>query len=684
MAFDYASKDSCDATETQPLLVKSLDVSAVTISEHRDSLLAIDDDMASTGVGKSDLKHHAGVGGLASGQESLSFAPELALTEQTIKYAETPCKSYTGDVAHEGIIEVLYQALISNSKHAFPPATDHFTTVLDRPMFDIDIDNDVRELQEATAAFLADQYDDGEFVATPGDIVDLEVATTAFLAGRYDGELFRMEGPGSGCGLLLPDKQSLIPTSKAVDIARATFNSTKDNVEMIDEYLGAQPSCGNEPNTPLLDAASMVDVSQNDSTSFYDRMSLELRPDTPQLDECSNPPLTCEFPSATRSYPPDLSGHLYQHPDFCDDDDGDEDDDGEFSDIMTDFSDMAFDAPDALSLSQASYAASFFDIETETLVAYTSLDMLLTIDDEEELIPCGHRVLDDEDEIDADGECGIMEIGEGIDDGHVRIIVHLDESWFDCDVPINSPATRSGQHRLLEAVAELPTIFEEDEPSSVTPDSSAVFLNHPGPQGSPLLRRTDLLENGDKGYALLFSKSIPAVVAIPNLAQHLRHPDVEAKAVVDSEQDHGLPQPVSLCSTVLKDKNEFQSSELFADDIWTNGPDLQLAFSDEQTARCEFVDGAAVDLSQFPAAVFEAVQARSSDNVSTSGADLKQKLRSFSHDFRDLDWTERLDKIVDLAMSHTAARSRLGSMLLWNRLHIVRQDPSTIHQDLTL
>ncbi|KAJ4347460.1 hypothetical protein N0V95_005422 [Ascochyta clinopodiicola] len=610
MASKYAWEDSCDALEAQSLSIESLDVPAIVTSR----------------------------------REPLSAFSNPLLTEQAIDYAETPCGSNTtNDAAHEGDIEMLlHQALTSNSKHAFLPTTNHLTAASGRSMRDININDDVRELQEATAMFLADQYDTGEFVAMPDDIIDLEKATSAFLADRCDGEWFCMEGPGPG--LLLPDRHFLVSASKAVEITRAVCDPTKDKADLIHAHLDSQPSCENETNTLLLDTCSEVDVSQDNGASLHDHVNLDSWRDITQRDEDFNTSLISESSYATWGELSKLPSDL----DLCDDGNSDEEDDDEFSDTTTDLSDVAFDAPDALSLSQASYAASFFDSKTETLVAYTSLDLLLTMDYERELMAFVHRAVDDEDELDADDDCGVAEIGEVISDGQN---VHLDDVWFDWNVPVDPSTTQFGQHCLQEVVALLPTIFEEDEPNSA---SSRL--------GTPLPQHNDLAEDDDEIHAPLSSRLTPTIVAIPDFTQHRRHLDVEANAQIDGVQDDGLPHPPSLRSTKLHEKN-FACSELFADDIWTKGPNLGLTFSVDPTVRRQFVDDAGVDLQGVLTAVFEVIQTRSWYDVPSFGTDLKQNLCTVTHGSGNVNWTEQMNKTIDLVMSHMAARGRFDSVM---------------------
>ncbi|KAF9692157.1 hypothetical protein EKO04_009810 [Ascochyta lentis] len=601
-------------------------VSAIRASTHNESALIDEDEQANADTGMPGFAGHTNDGNLTPEQQLSSFSTDPTPKCQALCNAWTRYDPLNGnDTTHEeNVATLLYQARASPSKHNPLHSINHLTTATD-------LDDDIRELQDATVAFLTDQYDDGDFVATQDDIIDLQEATATFLDDLHDGECFCPNGHVTG--LLLPGEQFLVSTSMAVDIARATCNQTEDVIDIIDGCLGAH----DESIASVLDT---TDAPKFDYASFDDLLSMDSQPGSPQLSEQSEISSSKAHAYIGRDCSPIVLGDQDQQLDIYDHDDCDGDYDDELWETMTDSSDMAFDAPDALSLSQASYAASFFDTHTDTLVAYTSLDLLLAMDDDEEL-PCVYRALD-EDEVDMDGTLGVPEVGETAGDDNSGVIVHLDDFCFDWNGPTDSSATQSGQRRLLEFVAQIPTILEEDEPSLDSLDPSSAFVNHHdcrGP-GSPFT-----------------SDSFTAVDAMAGSIPRVGHLDVEANATVDNVQTDGLPQPVPPCSTILCDKDDGQYSEFFADEIWINGPNLKFAFLDESPN--ESVDEAELDLSAILTAVFEIVKSRSQDDIPAFGADLKQKLCSYvDNNTRDLALAERLEKIIDLTTNQMATRGR--------------------------
>ncbi|KAH6643158.1 hypothetical protein C7974DRAFT_372975 [Boeremia exigua] len=295
-----------------------------------------------------------------------------------------------------------------------------------------EMDQDLQELRDATAAFLADQYDDGAYVATADDIADLERATAAFLADRADGEQF------------------LLPASVAVDLVRAEPNRSESIIDLIDEHLYAQMAFEDTPYDSLVAAALMtIEVPQVVFTSFDDILGPNSLPETPQL--------------------PDGLDRLL---DLCDDTDSDNDDDDE-SDAGTEVYDMVFDAPDALCPSQASYAASFFDTITEGLVPYASLDSLLQMKDRDEQPLWLYR--EEEDIVDFD-EGGAWMHNDG-------------------DELLDRPTTRTVRQSALHIITHLPVILEEEELYSAVSDLSMDFADYQGVVAPLASRREDSLDD---------------------------------------------------------------------------------------------------------------------------------------------------------------------------------------------
>jgi hypothetical protein len=73
-----------------------------------------------------------------------------------------------------------------------------FSSVVKMPAIHASFDQGVRELQDATMAFLTNQYDNGDYVATADDIAELQAATAGFLADQTDGESFYLDGASHG------------------------------------------------------------------------------------------------------------------------------------------------------------------------------------------------------------------------------------------------------------------------------------------------------------------------------------------------------------------------------------------------------------------------------------------------------------------------------------------------------
>lgn len=379
-----------------------------------------------------------------------------------------------------------------------------------------EMDQDLQELRDATAAFLADQYDDGAYVATADDIADLERATAAFLADRADGECFCFDRAGHG--LILPGEQFLLPASVAVDLVRAEPNRSESIIDLIDEHLYAQMAFEDTPYDSLVAAALMtIEVPQVVFTSFDDILGPNSLPETPQL--------------------PDGLDRLL---DLCDDTDSDNDDDDE-SDAGTEVYDMAFDAPDALCPSQASYAASFFDTITEGLVPYASLDSLLQMKDRDEQPLWLYREEED-----------IVDFDEG-------------GAWMhnDGDELLDRPTTRTVRQSALHIITHLPVILEEEELYSAVSDLSMDFADYQGVVAPLASRREDSL---DDSFEQLTYLAMPAAA-------------IETVNVMLVMTDDSSVSDLTAGSHGMTAFEAFDN--MFADAIWDNEPDLELKFSGE-------------------------------------------------------------------------------------------------------
>jgi hypothetical protein len=306
------------------------------------------------------------------------------------------------------------------------------------PAIHASFDQGVRELQDATMAFLTNQYDNGDYVATADDIAELQAATAGFLADQTDGESFYLDGASHG--LLLPGEQFLLPISRAVGRARSEQDTMREVTDLIDECLDAQVLFEDVRDTPLLECPPK---SSNDQhvvyTSFVDILGPDSLPKTPPFD-ARTPTLTISMTptyTADSEYPWGSLEDILKCPD-------------EVDRLLGICDDVAYDGPDALCPARASYSAAFFDPTTQTLVPYTSLDTLLGMDYRKS----GVFTFYDSDNV------------TGSDEGDV------DLSNGDLD-----PSITKVDCSFLHINTDLSTILEDDEPSSAVSDSSADFTN---------------------------------------------------------------------------------------------------------------------------------------------------------------------------------------------------------------
>jgi hypothetical protein len=189
-------------------------------------------------------------------------------------------------------LDAIFRSLF---RYTLLPGIDHLTSIIARSVHDMELEDDLRELQEATAAFLADQYDDGEYIATRDDISDLQEATATFLADRYDGECFCLDG--SGPGLLLPGEQFLLPVVTAINTARADGDVLQSIIDIIDEYLPEQTWIEDLPHTPPPDAVQDTpNEPKIEHATLEELLGLSMLPNTPDYEVYNDPSLLQEYP----------------------------------------------------------------------------------------------------------------------------------------------------------------------------------------------------------------------------------------------------------------------------------------------------------------------------------------------------------------------------------------------------
>lgn len=223
----------------------------------------------------------------------------------------------------------------------------------------------MRELRSATAAFLADRYDGGTYVATADDIIGLQEATAEFLAEHADGHC-SCPSP-VGVGLLLPDEQHLLPISDAVARIRGAGISATGLIELIDECLDAE--CAYEDS---------MDISLPNATTT------DLAPGV-ALARTLNLAASSGFAGDQSALQEDLyhaiDGLLGQHTvidppadERCNTDSGGTD--YRISNPLV-YNNPVFDASDLACRFKASNAAAFFDPVADSVVPYASFDQIL-------------------------------------------------------------------------------------------------------------------------------------------------------------------------------------------------------------------------------------------------------------------------------------------------------------------
>lgn len=616
--------------------VESLNISTEMLTElvHEDGSVNIVTDAINL-AGYTNLEN------LAPLRQQRIVYSDLAWTEEALKDTGLSFNTVIDDDAAQVLLDETYKSPIYLDKNTFLPSIDHLTTLTTLPVYETQFDNDIRELQEATAAFLADEYVDGSYIATPEDIVDLQEATAAFLADRYDGECFCLD---DAPGLLLPGEQFLLPAATAVELARSTCHEAEDMIDMIDDYLLTQMSREDEPETTLLEATLKTAVPKVKYTSFDDLLGPNLLPKTPQLGEHYDDSRLLGQPYVALDDLPDLHRDLHPQPILFEDEDGEHNDDN-FSNAATDISDVAFDAPDALSPSQASYAASFFSADTATLVVYTSMDQLLVMDDENDTLPRVHGALTIVDYDDGGEYDEVAELDDEVGDEDSEVLVDLDDFCFDWDEPLETSATQSGKRTPLNVVTKLPTILEEDEPWSAASGSSVDFADKRGFLKMLPVRRENFLEDDGEiqdndETTPLFADHTTAAGAmdakVVSASRSLRL-NGEVNAPINVTVEEGMLQPVSPCTIEFHDKYDVeQYDDFFTDDIWNDEPELKLVSPVNRAIIPELVAEAELELFEALTSVFDAVRCRSWMDVPIFDADLQKKLLSLMEVFRGL------------------------------------------------
>jgi hypothetical protein len=483
------------------------------------------------------------------------------------------------------------------------------------------IDQSVRELQHITKAFLTDQYDNGDYVATPDDIAELQAATAAFLADRTEDEYCYIYGPNNG--LLLPGEQFLLPISTAVGRARSEHDTVRQVIDLIDDCLDAQVLLEDVPDTPLLDGAPDLSNDQDVVyTSFVDILGPDSLPKTPALDG-RTPTLTISItPTLTVQMMPKLTPpmdtasdseyscvsleDILKYPDevdrllrTCDDDDEHSiRPDIDVLDETSDISDVAYDGPDAFCPAHASYSAAFFDPTTETLVPYRSLDSLLKMDYRNSCVA------------DSDSTSGMFTFYDNDSD--------TDSDGGGLDLtngdPIADPFITGVDYSFLHIETNLPVVLEEDEPTSAVSNSSIHFANCRRSLNPLTQRRLDFLVDEEALSATL------TFTTADDTTQELRNETVifgDAELPFDRET-----------------ANLF--SDMFTHDLWNNDPDLTLTMPTEQHQPAELIGEFEHTLFETLTDVLHAIRSRSSANSSTFTDGFKRELHLLMGDLQIL------------------------------------------------
>ena len=538
------------------------------------------------------------------------------------------------------------------------------------------IDQGIGELQDATKAFLTDQYNNGDYVATTDDIAELQAATAAFLADQTDGEFFNLDCAGHG--VLLPGEQFLLPISTAVGRARSEQDTVREVIDLVDECLDPQVLFEDVPDTPLLEATPKPSNDQDVVyTSFVDILGPDSLPKTPPFD-ARTPTVTISMtPTLTTQMTPTITPQMATAPDSehpwvsledilkcpdevdrllenCDDhEEYSSRSDTDVSDTISDISDIAYDGPDALCPAHASHSAAFFDPTTETLVRYTSLDTLLGMDyqngdiayDGPDALDPVHASysaaffdpttetlvrytsLDTLLGMDYQRSC-IAESDRKSDQFTVYNSDSDTDSDEDCLDITNGdlePFITEVHYSFLHIDTDLSTISEGDEPFSAVSDSSVDFANRRSFLHSLTQRRLDFLADEEDLSAT------PTSTTVDEMMEELHN---ETAMFGDAE----LPFDMETAD---------KSNEMFTHDLWNNDPDLTLTMPIGQHHATGLIGEFEHELFKTLTAVLQAIRSRSSVNPSTFADDFKRELYLLMGNLQNLVPTEHLEDSVD-------------------------------------
>ncbi|KAF3002380.1 hypothetical protein E8E13_001428 [Curvularia kusanoi] len=515
----------------------------------------------------------------------------------------------------------------------------------------------VRELQRVTAAFLTDQYSNGEFVANADDIAELQEATAAFLADQDDGE------------------QCLLPIPTAVARARFGQDTMPNTVFTSEENLQAQ-----------LSSEDMLDISFQDTsagaieddrpvvyTSFADILG---PPSLPQTPPCAYPTPTLFFESPSLGchespslgtqitdglepqYPYVSLEGILKFPDeierilaICDNEEEYEGTDNDVSDILSyvssdfisDVSNVAYDGPDALCRTHASCSAAFFDPNTETTVAYASLDCLLGLAYRDDDLVDSYSASNFENtetlvEHDAYMHCDTYSNSSEIGYTFFDDSSDDDDTILDGDSASCQSITSWIDRSVLELDTDLLSISGGDELSSVVSGPSIDFTNYRGSLIPLTIRRPDFLDDE------IPSPTSAHFIAVGNANHHAISRDGDL-----------FPAPLG--------KQPFESfSNMFTDAIWDNEPELALTIPSEQLRLAKPIEFE-LELTKILTNVLQTVRSRSWADLPTFATELKRELHLMMGKLQTTVSAEHLEDSVHAVLQHMVATGEFDSLV---------------------
>lgn len=243
-------------------------------------------------------------------------------------------------------------------------------------------DFDAHKMGSTSVTLLNGQYHNEGTVPILDDITDLEEATAAFLADRSDGECFCLDNPGYS--LLLPGELFVANVSKMETQVCCGQDQAEDFLDAIDKCLRIQMALEDMPQETFNAATSeLADTSQATCSYLAHDSDTGISSPTPR----SNFSSTVYWMFEELSLRPKLR--------ICDtSEEHDSDQNGSYPPT-----DAKIDTPDAISESihaQASRAASFFDPLTDSIISYTSLESLFEMDERYGDLPVGAQQLSGE------------------------------------------------------------------------------------------------------------------------------------------------------------------------------------------------------------------------------------------------------------------------------------------------